>query len=855
MRRSFKGQLRLNVAAIAVIAAATAHPAFAQTAASTTATDPVAAEPAAPDIVVTGSRQAQRKAIAQKKLSNTLVETLYANDVGKLPDQNVAEAVRRLPGVSVANDQGEGRYVIIRGIAPNLVNVVLNGQTLPAPEPDSRQVKLDDIPSAMIQSVTVSKSLSADQEGSAIGGEVNIRTLTAFDRDKSFFVDARGAYGLYRKNQKSPYEGDIIVGGRYRDFGAVVSVNYSRRPIESENFQGSTVFYAANGGPDQFGLRDYNLVRERVGVVGNFDWRPSDAVKVFVKTSYSYFSDDEVRDQNRADQLAYTPASASSGTFLGRGSLLVRRRVERDNTKSVELGGEFVLPHDVKLEAAGTFTRAIKNDPLRSEFNFRGAANSAAGTFDLTRSPYGFAFTNFPPANYSLNSVNYDIRHAQDDLYQVRVDATVPIMAASALKFGGKYRQEIKTNNRDFQQFGRAAAFPFTGANASFVGNTSFYGSAYVFGPRVDYDAAQAYAAARPGTLTQTAANLQSSRANSQVNDYYIREQVYAGYAMATFKFGNVTIIPGVRVEHTTDYAAGKLLTTASPIDQDFNSFNSTSYTDFLPGLNARLDVTPQLVVRAAATTAIGRPNYPDLTPYISIDQTAAPTAITLGNPGIRHYKAVNLDADIEFYPARDSLFSAGIFYKHIDNPIYTQTQTLNNVTYAGQTFATALVTQALNAETAYVLGFEANAQTQFTSLPGLLSGLGVSANYTHITGEGTNLPNRRGELPLFLQSRDIGTAQIFYEKYGFALRVAYSYRSSYLDTIGATAAADQFTDSNGQIDVHISYQPTPNVTLFADGSNLNNAANRRYLGGNHAQLIEREQHDLSIRGGVQLHF
>ena len=219
----------------------------------------------ADEVVVTGTRLAERRALQTKKSADNFVEALYANDVGKLPDQNVAEAIRRLPGISVANDQGEGRYVIIRGVNPNLVNVVLNGQTLPAPEPDGRQVKLDDIPSALISAVIVTKSLTPDQDANAIGGEVNIRTLSAFDRNKSFFADARGAYGRYALNHKNPWEADGQVGGIFADgkFGAVLSFNYSRRPIESENFQGSTSFLA-NGGPDQFGLRDYNLVRTRV---------------------------------------------------------------------------------------------------------------------------------------------------------------------------------------------------------------------------------------------------------------------------------------------------------------------------------------------------------------------------------------------------------------------------------------------------------------------------------------------------------------------------------------------------------------------------------------------------------------
>lgn len=154
MIRISKAALAAGVAMGAILGAGAQAQAQAQAPAaaqaisgSEAAEDQAAAAPG--DIVVTGTRAGERKAIEEKRTANNFVEAVFANDVGKLPDQNVAEAVRRLPGLSVANDQGEGRYVIIRGINPDLVNVTLNGMTLPAPEPEGRQVKLDDIPAAL----------------------------------------------------------------------------------------------------------------------------------------------------------------------------------------------------------------------------------------------------------------------------------------------------------------------------------------------------------------------------------------------------------------------------------------------------------------------------------------------------------------------------------------------------------------------------------------------------------------------------------------------------------------------------------------------------------------------------------
>jgi TonB-dependent receptor len=806
-------------------------------------------------IVVTGTRLAEARALQTKQIAINNVEALYANDVGKLPDQNVAEAVRRLPGLSVANDQGEGRYVIIRGINPNLVNVTLNGLTLPAPEPDGRQVKLDDIPSALISAVVVTKSLTPDQDANAIGGEVDIRTLSAFDRNKPFFVDARGAYGRYKINKKNPYELDGQLGGVFGaddQFGAVISVNFSKRPIESENFQGSTAYNAA-GQPDQYGLRDYNLTRKRIGAVGNFDWHPNDATKIWLRTSYSKFTDNEIRDQNRVDSLAYP--TATPGTFTGRGSLLIRRREEKDNTKSAQLGGNFDLGAG-HLDLSGAYTRAIKNDPLRSEFNFRTSSTTAIrGTYDLTQSPYAFVqTTTYDPTTIQLNSVNYDKRHAQEDLWQLRADYSLPVAIGdgSTVKAGAKYLNRHKTNNRDFQQFGRGTA-NFFASNATYTGDTDFYNGDYIFGPRIDYDRAQAYATSTANALAQSASNRTSTVNNSLVNDYDVREKISAGYVMATLKFGDLTVMPGVRVEHTKDSNKAKLITATSTVSDGFNSFGGKSYTDFFPGVNVRYEPVRSLVVRGAVTTAIGRPNYPDLAPFVSVDTTTSPVTITKGNPALDPYKAVNADLGIEYYLPGQGVLSVGLFYKNIDNPIYSQSVAVTGGTFAGQTFATANVVTPLNADKAIVKGIEFNAQTRFTFLPAPFDGFGVSANYTHISGHG-EASFRSGNFPLFFQSKNIGTAQLFFEKYGFAARVAYSYRSKYLDALGATAATDQYTDNNGQLDVHASYQIIPQATVFIDGTNLNDAAWRRFIEVK-SQLIERERYDYAVRGGVQVHF
>ncbi|MES2097707.1 MAG: TonB-dependent receptor [Pseudomonadota bacterium] len=833
------------------------------------------------DIVITGTRAADRRALQAKKVSNNIQDSLNANDVGKLPDQNVAEAVRRLPGISVANDQGEGRYVIIRGANPNLANVTVNGQTAPAPEPEGRQVKLDDIPSSLIGSVTVVKSLTADRDANAIAGQVDIDTLTAFDR-KGAFANIRIANGYSNLSGKSPYEGDATVGTRFgpdKTFGIVLSGNYSRRPITSENLQGSSNWRSDDPGavgtalPDDYRLRDYNLTRTRYGVVANLDWRPSPSVSLYLRTLYSTFKDHETRDQFRIEIPVTAPSAtittaqtntntaiATGGTFSARGTRFLRLRNEDDSTFTGELGGKFKLG-GAELEVQGTYSKALKKDPLRSEFSFRTGSTALTGlTLDTSDVLFRVNTANGTPYNAALFQgfrVNYDRRRAEENLYQARADLTLPIGSDgnSTIKIGAKYQQTDKTNNRDLQQYTLASSTNLSTNGASYDSGSSIYDGRYLFGPRINYDLAQTYyTVTNPGARTQSTSDLATTLANSLVNDYDLSEKVLAGYVMGTFKLGKLTIIPGVRVEHTDGTYRGKSFTPASTPAQDFNVTNKRAYTDVFPDLNVRFDASDRLVIRAAATTAIGRPNYADLAPYVNVsDTTPGAGVVALGNPNLKPYKAVAGDLSIEYYLPGQGILSVAAFYKHLDNPIFTSGSTQAG-TFGGVAFTSALVTQPINADKAELYGVEINLQTQLQFLPSPFDGFGVSGNFTYTDGSAQGVPGRVGKVPNFLQSKYTGTAQLFYEKYGITARLAYTYRSKYLDTLGGSAATDQYTGENNSLDARLAFSPVKAFTIFGEANNLLDSPWRRFQ-AIPSQLIENEHYRQTYRIGVQLAF
>lgn len=807
------------------------------------------------EIQVTGMRLAEKKALELKQNAAGIVDAVVADDVGKLPDQNVAEAIKRLPGLSVANDQGEGRYVIIRGVSPDLANVTLNGQTAAAPEPAGRSVKLDDIPSAMIGSVEVVKSLTPDRDANAIAGQVNINTVSAFDRNK-FFATARGSIGQYQLNKKHPFGGDVTVGdifGDERQFGLVLSANYDERPIRSENVQGSTNWRTVGGYavPDDFRPREYNLTRKRIGGVANFDWNVNDTTKLYLRSSYAEYSDSEVRDQFRVEiPTTITAQTATTGSFRARGTRFVRVREEDDNTVTANAGGKFEIGEGT-LEVDATYTRAVKEDPLRSEWQFRTGSNAFTATFDTTSDIYQVtpAAEAYNAALYGARSVSYDHRKAEENLYQYRADYKLPVDLGddAFVKVGAKYLSRHKSNNRDYESYD-ATGFTLAAVTAETTGRAVF-GGRFPIDPRVDYDAAQAYVASHAGALTYSRSG---SIANTLANDYKVTEDVTAAYAMTSITFDRLTVIPGVRMEHTQGDFAAKIINAASTPAQDFNSFGKSSYTDWFPGINARFDVNERFVLRGAVTTAIGRPNYADLPPFISVDTGAA--TVSKGNPDLTPLKAVNFDLSAEYYLASQGVLSIALFQKDIDNPIYSQAITVTNGTFGGITLPTALVTTPLNAKSATVKGVEMNASIQGTFLPSPFDGLGVQGNLTLTDSKSKGVLGRTDTLPMFSQSKRVASAQIYYEKDGLSARVAYSYRSPFLDTVGATKATDIYTDSNGSIDARLGYNFTKQLEVYLEGANLTDAKFRRYIGVKH-QMAEAERYGRSVKLGAQFKY
>jgi TonB-dependent receptor len=810
------------------------------------------------EVVITGQRASDRDSLEKKREAASASEVVSGGEAGKLPDQNVAESVRRLSGVSVATDKGEGRYLIIRGIEPNLANVTINAQTASAPEPESRNVKLDDIPSALIGSVSVIKSLTPDLDANAIAGQVDIKTVTAFDRNRTFFA-VRGGYGGFEITDEHSYEGDISGGvlfGPDKQFGAVVALNYSQRPSDSEDvLSGGRQTVGGVDLPVEFDNRVYTpALRTRTGAVVNLDWRPNDDIKVYARLMYSKFDDDEARNRTRfflpTGAGSYSTLTDDSVTFTTGASArrLLRQRQEITDTTTFAVGGEFNIGENI-LTIQATHNLATKKDPIRDEIEYRYNTGGGAGQITGTvESPGGMpgrvtlSSNAYNPAFYRLRSFKQVSREAEEDLNQLRIDYQMPFALGenSYLKFGAKWLDRDKFTDATGE------VFSYTGPTRTLTsevgptyGNT--FDNRYPAGPSISYRAVNDFFKANPGQF--------SSSGDDQVietlgSDYQVQETITAAYVMANLDFGAISVIPGVRVEQTEGETKAIAVTPTATINDKYNRFGSYSYTDVFPGLNLKWEVSDTILVRAGITTAIGRPEYFQLAPTVALDGDE----VTLGNPDLKPQEALNFDASLEFYFESEGGFSIGLFRKQIDNPIFASTLENQTGTFGGVAIVNGTVFSFQNGTEAEVTGLELNFQKPLTFLPEPFDGFGVNLNATFLDGKMV-VPGRTKETSLPKQSDTLLSAQVYYEKYGFSARVAYTYRSAYIDELGATADEDLYFDENATLGVKVAYR-IGKVEVFAEGNNLNDETDY-YFYGNPSRFAEAERYGRSWRVGL----
>jgi TonB-dependent receptor len=794
-------------------------------------------------IVIEGTREGQARALQQKRSATNVMDIVSADAVGKFPDGNAAEALRRVPGISLEIDQDEGRYVVVRGIDSALNTVTINNQLVGTPsEQGNRGVAMDSVPADLIARLEVVKAVTPDMDANSIGGAINIVTQSAFDRPEGFTF---GSVGLFYDDfgGRSRPNGSLTFGRLLGDdgkWGFVGAASYSLKDVKSQTAN-TRSWSQVNGFwlPLTQQNYDYDIERERIGANVAFQYRPADGHELALRLNHNEFSDSEDR---QSVQYEYRLGTLSNQTATGGANSQGRaNRQFRDYDQTgtidvVTLDGKHEVAGDAKLTWQAGASRGSRDTHKRNDWEFRSAAGAFPNTYDLSGeelviTPNTDAYYN--PASYPFRRVRFRTDDEQEDVVTAQADYQRELAVGGRhgfWKVGAKYISREKKDDRTNTNYDASAAnFTLAETGLSGLGDDNYFDGLFRYGPTLNVEALDAFFAANPGRFVYNAA---TTLADSTAADYEASEDVTAAYAMVSIDLAkNFTLLAGVRVEQTdATYSANELANGAYRWIT-----GGKDYTDVLPGLHMAWRPAKQAVVRFAWTNTIGRPRYSDLAPIRVLDAIENTPGhwsggLSGGNPELDPFESMNFDVSLEYYFKTGGILSLGAFHKEIKNPIYDNTVFQTDVEYEGRRYDTLTFSGPANADKGEITGVELNYQQFFTALPAPFDGLGVNVNYT-LTDSSVRLFTRTDELPFFKQSDSIMNLALIYEKYGFEGRVSYSKNDDFLDDIGASAATDIYVRGRAVVDAKVSYRFTSRLKVFVELLNLTEEPLREFTG------------------------
>jgi iron complex outermembrane recepter protein len=832
------------------------------------------------EVVVTGLRGSLQRAVDIKRSAIGVVDAIATEDLGKLPDQNVAESLQRISGVAIERNRGDGQFISVRGLGPQFNVVTLNGRTL-ATENVGREFSFDVLPSELISGASVYKSPQANLNGASIGATVDIRTVRPLDGEPLVIGGSlRSIYDDLADEYSPSASGLLSYRNDASTFGASVVVSYEDKDLRDDEFtigaghtkrgNGPGEFYAGRTDPSlgsftgidtpanlspQFVLNN----RERLGVDATLQFKPSETLTLTVDGFYS-----------KLDQLVHTSGLAfdfSGGTVVEQvvqdGSAvyqrytngfvdeIIQRNPRRTETTLVGFNvawapGNFALAFDASTSEA---TRKGKEDNYFSTIRRTGMTlwydrRDTGPIYD-----YGFSSPSYANAPTDLEHIgaHYEADGGsdfKDQTHEYRVDGSWSADNGIALYAGIGRAEREKTIDSISQPFrsqcafcGGTAYYPLP-SNLFHATNMNFFAShrGDIVRDWIDYDPREItrvmdafpgpYAPFLPDSVGYEMPT--PDPAQSSV----VSEDVNLAYLMVEFK-GELGSMPlsvntGMRFENTkfTSAGAAQTVVSARPNGQGQNiivlspvvpiSF-AGDYTDILPSLSAKLDITDALVARFAASRVMTRPTLSDLSPAQAILSNPGNETINRGNPDLEPFRASQFEFGLEWYFANLSVLSGAAFYKDIDSFIADATtpQLVDQVVFQ--------VTQPENGEGAVVKGLELNYQQVFEKLPAPFDGLGVQANYTYVESD-ASYTNAVSGASFGLQglSRNSYNLVGFYEKGRIQARLAYTFREKFLQVASGRNGDPEYFDDYGQLDASVGFKITDDISVSLEALNLN---------------------------------
>jgi len=829
------------------------------------------------EITVLAQAAGQAAAIQQQLNSNTIVNVVSRERLQEQPDQNAAESVARLPGVSVQRDAGEASKVVIRGLSPKFNSITVNGVRIPGSDPTDRSVDLSLIPPEVLDGIEVFKALTPDKDADAIGGTVNLLLRKAPEGFRGDFALEGGYNDL--KQTFQDYKGSLNISDRIFDGKLGILLTASAQQINrSAQIVNAEYIFTENDSlllVEDLNLTDNTELRDRYGLGLSLDYAVGN--NEFFLSSFMGRTDRE--------------------------ELRVRKRYRVENTRTEydlrdrnrfsavyinSLRGEHKA-NKLKLDWQLSQSFALSKTPNENFGRFVevGAYNTVpSGREPLADIP-GFARNNLDNTYY-LFGTNTQRRNSDRDV-TASVNATYDFelgeKISGYLKVGAKIWDKKRLANEDelrtpfgaIDRIGQDNADEFDLVNGR-IGINNFIDPNYDSSSFLDNQGFLITTGLSQGAINgfhDRFGDIYETNRVIDLGDYEAGEQITSAYVMTEINLGKaLTIIPGIRYEQTENNYVGNFGFLFNDLGRSGTISDTTggqTYDAFFPMVQMRLNITENISLRLAYTQTLARPDYFNLVPFELINDTER--SIARGNPNLQPTSARNYDAFLSFFSPRYGYLSIGGFYKELDNIDY---QTISRIQEQGE-FRGYLLTQVVNStEITTVLGFELDLQTDFRFLPKPFNGFVMSTNLAIIESKtffpiqvntGVRSPNppftpiiidtvRSGRLPG--QPNLVGAFTLGYEVGGFSARISLNHQQRILQSIGNIELTDVSSDDFSFWDFQITQKIAryEGLSIFANVNNFTNERESTTIGGgDQFRLARRELYGLRGTIGARYKF
>lgn len=826
------------------------------------------------EVVVGGAFNGQRRALSSQKNAMGIVNVVSADQVGKFPDSNIGDALKRISGINVQYDQGEARFGQVRGTSADLSSVTINGNRIPSAEGDTRNVQLDLIPADMVQTIEVNKVVTADMDADAIGGSINLVTKNTPNK-RMFNATAGSGYNAVSK--KAQLNLGLTYGDRFFNdkLGLMFSGSYQNAPGGSDNAEfeydvddGSVVMKEAQ-------MRQYYVTRERQSYSLALDYEFNPDHKISFKGIYNRRNDWENRYRVVYKDLDESDPSEQSIELQTKGGADDTRnaRLERQQTMDFTLDGEHNLGGRLLMDWAASFSRASEDRPNERYFGLKMDNNTGENLINTFRgiggrAPYStIAIPGLDNEGWELDELTNSNQSIYENEWKFRLNFELPLMKGlygNTLRFGGKYTNKEKDRETtmykyDGEDVNDNPIFNDGGAwrehGSSQIRKGFMVGDNY---PEGTHFVSKKYLGSINFNSMQGEPDYEEMSGN-----YHAKEEITSAYLRFDQKLGQkLDLMLGLRMEHTALNYRGLNWV----VDEDENeSLESTgnrknSYTNWLPSVLLKYDVNDDLKLRASFTETLSRPKYSALIP--SVNYNRADEEATIGNPNLKPTTSYNFDLSAEYYFKSVGLVSVGFFYKSINNVIVDEVwkgmdaQLPITGTYDYE------ISKPINAYDADLFGVEVAYQRDFGFITPALKCLGFYGNYTYTANK---TKNHHFEHRVLEDGEDVdmigspehtANASLFFEKWGFNLRLSYNFASAFVDEMGEVAQLDRYYDKVNYLDLNASYTfgKRFKTTIYADVTNLLNQP-LRYYQGTKDRTAQVEYYGARFNAGIKVSF